>query len=122
MRKSLIVAVAPLLFPPLACGRGELPTAKSASQAVTVRSAPVAVQDVVYRVHALGSLEAEEVMQVTAEVEGAVSTIHFNEGDRVGADTVLLSIDPERYRVAAEQAEATHRKALADEHRAQDEY
>jgi membrane fusion protein (multidrug efflux system) len=106
----------------LSCRRGELPTAKAPSDAVAVRSAPVAVQDIVYRVRALGSLEAEEVMQVTAEVEGAVSEVHFNEGDRVDPSTVLLAIDPERYKVAAEQAEASYRKALADDHRAQDDY
>jgi membrane fusion protein (multidrug efflux system) len=89
---------------------------------VSVRSAPVTVQDVVYQVHSLGSLEAEEVMQVTAEVEGAVTEVHFNEGDRVSPATVLLMIDPERYRVQAEQAEASYRKSLADEHRSQDDY
>jgi len=83
-----------------------------------VRVAPVAVQDVVYQIKSLGSLEAEALVQVTAEVEGAVSAVLFHEGDRVNRDTVLLRIDPDRYRLQAEQAEATYRKALADQNRA----
>ncbi|HET8644119.1 MAG TPA: efflux RND transporter periplasmic adaptor subunit, partial [Vicinamibacteria bacterium] len=81
---------------------------------LVVRAAPVAVQDVVYEIKAIGSLEPEELVQVTAEVQGAVSEVRFNEGDRVGRDTVLARIDPERYRLEAERAEAGYRKALAD--------
>jgi multidrug efflux system membrane fusion protein len=77
------------------------------------------VRDVVYRVRALGSLEAEEMVQVTAEVEGAVAQVLFHEGDRVTAETVLARIDPERYRLEAARAEAAHRKAVADRERAQ---
>lgn len=82
---------------------------------LTVRAAPVTVQDVVYEIKAIGSLEPEEMVQVTAEVQGAVSEVRFNEGDRVGKDTVLARIDPDRYRLEAERAEANYRKALADE-------
>jgi RND family efflux transporter MFP subunit len=87
-----------------------------------VRTSKVEVQDVVYRVRALGSLEADEIMQVTAEVEGAVTAVLFHEGDRVTPETVLARIDPDRHRLEAEQAEASYKKALADEHRAEDDY
>jgi multidrug efflux system membrane fusion protein len=88
------------------------------ARALTVRAEPVAVQDVVYEIKAIGSLEPEEMVQVTAEVQGAVADVRFNEGDRVGTDTVLARIDPDRYRLEAERAEAAYRKALADEQRA----
>jgi RND family efflux transporter MFP subunit len=80
--------------------------------------APVTVQEVVYRIAALGSLEAEEMVQVTAEVEGAVAEVAFHEGDRVTPATVLARIDPERYRLEAERAEATYKKAVAERDRA----
>ena len=51
-------------------------------------------------------LEAEELVQVTAEVEGAVSDVRFHEGDRVGRRRCSLRIDPDRYRLEAERAEA----------------
>jgi membrane fusion protein (multidrug efflux system) len=80
--------------------------------------APAAVQEVVYRIASLGSLEAEELVQVTAEVEGAVSVVQFHEGDKVTPRTVLARIDPERYRLEAQRAEANYKKALADRERA----
>jgi multidrug efflux system membrane fusion protein len=104
-----------------------LPACKSQSSAaprgggqrpLTVRAAPVAVQDVVYEIKAIGSLEPEELVQITAEVQGAVADVRFNEGDRVNTGTVLARIDPDRYRLEADRAEATYRKALADEQRA----
>ena len=84
-----------------------------------MRTAPISARDVVYSVNALGSLEAEEVVQVTAEVNGAVSDVRFNQGDRVTGNTVLLRIDPERYRLEAARAEAAHRKAVADGRRSE---
>jgi len=90
----------------------------AARRSLSVRVAPVAVQEVIYRISALGSLEAEEMVQVTAEVEGAVARVAFHEGDRVTPRTVLARIDPERYRLEAERAEATYKKAVADRDRA----
>jgi multidrug efflux system membrane fusion protein len=104
-----------------ACGRtqGAPAAGRAAPSAVRVRVAPAAVQDVVFAVRAVGSLEAEEIVQVTAEVEGAVSQVLFHEGARVSPGTVLARIDPDRYRLEAERAEATYQKALADQHRAE---
>jgi len=90
-------------------------------RSIPVRTAPVATQDVSYRVTALGSLEAEEIVQVTAEVEGAVAEVRFHEGARVTRDTVLVLIDPERYRLEVERAEANHLRARSDLRRAQEE-
>ncbi len=88
------------------------------ARGLRVRTAPVQIQDVTYRVKAVGSLEAEELVQVTAQVEGAVSEVRFNEGDRVAPATVLARIDPDRYRLEAERADANHRRAVADANRA----
>jgi multidrug efflux system membrane fusion protein len=59
------------------------------------------------------------MVQVTAQVEGAVAQVLFNEGDRVTPETVLLRIDPDRYRLEAQRAEGAYKKALADQHRAE---
>jgi membrane fusion protein (multidrug efflux system) len=104
------------------CGRaeGKAPGKPGASRpALAVRVAPVAVQDVTYEVKALGSLEPQELVQVTAEVEGAVSEVRFHEGDRVSPQTVLARIDPERYRLEAERAEASLKQAEAERGRAE---
>ena len=84
-----------------------------------MRVAPVQVQDVVHQIKALGSLEAQDMVQVTAQVEGVVSEVRFREGDRVSPASVLLRIDPDRYRVEAEQAKALRDQAIAELGRAQ---
>jgi len=93
--------------------------AKPARAALMVRVAPVSVQEVIYQIKALGSLEAEEMVQVTAEVEGAVVEVNFHEGDRVGPKTVLARIDPDRYRVELERARAALDQSKAELGRAQ---
>jgi multidrug efflux system membrane fusion protein len=101
-----------------ACRGSQGAPARPAARGLSVRVAPVEVQDVVYQIRAVGSLEAEELVQITAEVEGAVAEVHFHEGDRVGPATVLARIDPDRYRLEAQRAEASHQKARADAERA----
>jgi membrane fusion protein, multidrug efflux system len=110
------------------CGRSSDPGppskgggGRSGARAVRVRTAAAVTKDVVYRVNALGSLEAEEVVQVVAQVEGAVSEIRFHEGDHVTRDTVLLLIDPERYRLEAARAEAALLRSQSDLKQAKEE-
>jgi membrane fusion protein, multidrug efflux system len=97
------------------CGGGGEPARAAAQGARTlsVRTAPVTARDVVYSIQSLGSLEPEELVQITAEVSGAVKEVMFHAGNRVTAETVLARIDPERYRLEAVRAEATYRKAVA---------
>ena len=94
------------------------PAARNAPGKLAVRVGPAQTQDVAYEIKALGSLEAEELVQVTAEVEGAVSEVRFHEGDRVGTGTVLASIDPQRYRLELQRADANLRRAQAESARA----
>jgi len=74
---------------------------------------PVVSQPVEYSVSAVGSVEAFEVVQVTARVPGAVEKIHFREGARVREGDVLVEIEPERYRLEVDEARATVAKAKA---------
>ena len=78
--------------------------------------------DVVYKIQSLGTLEADEVIQVTAELEGALTEMRVHEGDRVGPATVVALIDPERYRLEAARAEANYQKAISDQARAQSDF
>jgi multidrug efflux system membrane fusion protein len=80
--------------------------------------APVVAQDVVYQIKSPGSMEAEELVQITAQVEGQVTDVRFHEGDRVGRGTILLRIDPDRYRLELARADANYKRAQADAQRA----
>jgi multidrug efflux system membrane fusion protein len=74
----------------------------------------VLVQQVTYAIQAVGSLEAEDLVQVTAEVDGVLTEVKFREGDRVTKNTVIALIDPDRYKLEADRAEANYRRAVAD--------
>ena len=74
---------------------------------------PVGAQNVEYRVAAVGSVEAFEIVQMTARVQGVVEAVRFSEGDRVETGRTLVEIEPERFRLAVEAARATLEKADA---------
>jgi len=117
--RHVFAAVVPVLAFTAACGgsQGATPPA-GAGRALTVRVAPVVSQDVLYAIKAPGSMEAEELVQITAQVEGQATGVQFHEGDRVGRGTVLLRIDPDRYRLEMARAEANYQRTLADARRA----
>ncbi len=114
----LLLTAAPALLSG-ACGGTQGAIAKPARAPLMVRVAPVLVQEVIYQIKALGSLEAEEMVQVTAEVEGAVVEVNFHEGDHVNPKTLLARIDPDRYRVELERAKAALDQSKAELGRAQ---
>lgn len=74
---------------------------------------PVESRHVEYSVTAVGSVEAFEVVQVTARVPGVVDQVRFIEGEIVKPDQVLVEIEPDRYRLAVQSAKATLEKAEA---------
>jgi multidrug efflux system membrane fusion protein len=78
-----------------------------------VEVAAVSSRAVEYAVTAVGSVEAFEIVQVTARVPGAVEKILFREGDAVREGDVLVEIEPDRYRLAVEEAKAALEKARA---------
>jgi len=102
-----------------ACGGGtDAAAGRPQRPALRVRVAPVAVQDVLYQIKSLGQIEARDMVQVTAEVDGVATDVRFREGDRVGPGTVLLRIDPDRYRLEAGRARAVLEQSRAEQDRA----
>ena len=81
--------------------------------AFPVKVEPVSTRTVEYAITAVGSVEAFEIVQVTARVPGAVEKIQFREGDNVKKGQTLVEIEPERYRLATEEAKAAVEKAKA---------
>lgn len=80
-----------------------------------VEVAPVEVRSVEYSVSAVGSVEAFERVEITSRIPGAVERVHFSEGNVVGPGSLLVEIEPERYRLAVRSARATLEKAQASE-------
>jgi multidrug efflux system membrane fusion protein len=78
-----------------------------------VETATVKNQSVTYSIYAVGSVEAFEMVMVTARVAGVVDKILFSEGTYVQSGQELVEIEPERYRLAVESAKAAWEKAKA---------
>jgi multidrug efflux system membrane fusion protein len=125
--KTRLVALALVGTLGSACGDGSAPPAGAAGRSsgapggrgggrlqFPVEVVPVEARDVEYTLSAVGSVEAFEVVQVTARVPGAVEAVRFQEGDVVRPDQVLVEIEPQRYRLAAEAARATLEKSAAE--------
>lgn len=74
---------------------------------------PVASRKVEYTIAAVGSLDAFERVAVTARVAGAIERVLFREGQVVSKGQTLAEIEPQRYRIAVDAAEATLQKQLA---------
>lgn len=109
--KRTIVALCLLLAP--ACGEKKSAAPARGEVRFPVETATVATRPVEYSVVAVGSVEAFERVAVTARVAGVIERVRFREGDRVGLETSLAEIEPERYRLAEEAARAAFAKAEA---------
>ncbi|HUP62976.1 MAG TPA: efflux RND transporter periplasmic adaptor subunit [Thermoanaerobaculia bacterium] len=101
----------------LSCGKGDA-SADSKKSARDAMAFPVEVRQVEsrrveYSINAVGSLDAFERVAVTARVTGAIERVLFAEGQIVTKGQALVEIEPERYRLAVEAAEATLQKQLA---------
>jgi len=81
--------------------------------AFPVEVQPVVARNVEYTVNAVGSVEAFEKVEVTARVVGAIERVLFTEGQVVSKGTVLVEIEPERYRLAVSSEQATVQREQA---------
>jgi len=106
-----------------ACKPGGAPPPSAAGAAAKhpfpVEVCVVATEDVQYSIDAVGSLEPEEQVQVTARVPGMVERVLFEEGTRVTTKTVLADIDRSRYQMLADRAKASHDREVAEVRKAE---
>lgn len=102
-------------FPACRKGTEAPPAAKRGRSSIVfpVETRIVELSSLVYTVNAVGSVEAFEKVQVTARVAGVVDKVLFSEGNFAKVDQVLVEIEPERYNLAVEAAEAAYQKAVA---------
>lgn len=105
---AFVLAVFVVLLP--ACNRGSkgdaAGTATHETAARSVHVEEMAGQDVTLTFEDSGSLEAISDVRVSAQVSGPVVEVLKDLGERCEAGEVVLRIDPETYRLTAEQARA----------------
>lgn len=120
--------LAALLLSSVACGGGDSAEAKGrpagpgergGAPEFPVEVITVAGENVEYAVTGVGSVEAFETVNATARVQGVVERVRFREGQPVRAGEVLVEIEPDRYRLAVEAAQAAVTKSEAELREAQ---
>jgi RND family efflux transporter MFP subunit len=79
-----------------------------------VQVVPVRRGSILPRISAPGTLEARRESQIGVEVQGRITRVYVDEGDRVEAGAPLFEIDPEPYQMALRQAQAAQEHARAE--------
>ena len=103
MRHSKMALAALLLAFAAGCAK-QAEQAEDLTRPVTV--ARVNVATVEERIEGSGELQAKDRATIASEVEGVVTELAVDEGDRVEEGALLLAIDPEKRGLAAQNARA----------------
>ena len=78
-----------------------------------VTAAPVTVRSVSQSIDAIGTLNSFEEIPISSKVEGTIQKLYHDVGARLKPGDLLVEVDPESYRLAAEQAERSLQVELA---------
>lgn len=85
---------------------------------VQVVAVPAKVRPVVETVPLVGSIAANEFVEVKSEADGMVATISFEEGQRVEQGALLVALDDSKFVSSLHEAEASQKLAEANYARA----
>lgn len=80
----------------------------------SVRTTVALSQPLNYYIETTGTLRAQDVYRIDAQVAGVLQDVAFNEGDVVTPEKVLARISPELYELGVVKAEAALKRAEAD--------
>ena len=86
--------------------------------AVQVVAVPARQQPVTEVVPLVGSIAANESVEVKCEADGTVAEIRFEEGQRVAKGALLVALDETKFQATLEEAEANQKLAEANFKRA----
>jgi membrane fusion protein (multidrug efflux system) len=106
--------------PSAAAGGAE--ASKGEARAVAVVTTHAAKKEFAHEVEALGTLRANESVDITAKVADRVAAIHFNEGQQVRKGEVLIELDNTEARADLAAAEAAASDSRSQYKRSQELY
>lgn len=78
-----------------------------------VETAAVSEQPVVDKFEAVGTIEAEKAITVVAEIDAAVVSLPFKEGDPISKDGLIAKLDDSQLKAEKERAEALRDQSKA---------
>lgn len=105
------VALAVLLVPRLDSRRGEVVATAPAAEALEVETRVVEPRRLVERFATVGTIRADERVEIRSEVVGVLEEVRFREGAKVVKGQLLAQIDADQFE--AERDRAHHRVELA---------
>ncbi len=108
----VMAAAAWWLLAPQEVQRGQRPP-------TAVNLAPSIERDLVDQVEAVGTSRAAQAVVLLAEVPGRVAEIHFQQGQQVKRDQLLVSLDDRNARAELARSEAEYQRARDDYRRGQ---
>ena len=107
-------AVVLVMIASAGCSKSETAQARGRDESAKRVKTEVVRQEPVHRaVEVVGTLAAEDEVTVSSEVEGVVSRIVADMGDRVTAGQVLVELDREKLQYNLDQQKAALARALA---------
>lgn len=114
-RSGYLPALGLALIALAACGKSD-PPAAAPRKAVQfpVETQSVEARKVEYSIGAVGSVEAFEMVTVTARVQGVVERVIFEEGATVSPRQALAEIEPQRFKLAVDSAQAALDRSQAE--------
>lgn len=90
------------------CGK---PEAGGGEMVMSVVAAPVRQQALEETIEAVGTLMADESVEIKGEADGTITAIHFQEGQQVKAGQLLVELDQSKLRASLEEAQANLKMA-----------
>ncbi len=103
-RQAILALGALLLGGALGCGGASESTSKGARPPIPVETAEVSAEDVDVLVEAVGSLEADQRIEVKARRSGRIRSLPVAEGEWVEAGTPLVQLDDRDLAARVDQA------------------
>lgn len=117
-KKALAAAaVMGLLFAVAGCSKGGQKPQAQGAQATLVKSMQVVKRDTPMVYEYSGFVQANQEMELKAQVNGQITGKFFKGGDTVQRGQVLYTIDARTYQAALLNAQATYNNAAADAER-----
>ncbi len=111
---GLMCATVALSLAGFGCGNkkgGNDMAAKMAGMAVNVVAAEAKKQSIEDKISLVGSMAANESVEIKSEIDGAVEEIKFEEGQKVEKGQLLIAIDKSKLEASLAQAEANFKLA-----------
>lgn len=82
--------------------------------AVQIVAVPVRERPVIESIPLVGSIAANESIEVKSEADGAIAEIGFEEGQKIAKGALLVALDESKFKSALQEAEANQQLADAN--------